>query len=469
MLLSITTKYQPATDIGFLLHKNPQNLHTISLSFGTVYVFYPEVSLEKCTVAILVEVDPIALTRKKNLSSNSFALKPYVNDFPYVSSSLMSVAINKAFGTLLSGRSKHRQELVNLAMPFEVKLPVIRCSGGKELLYQLFEPLGYEVTLKQHVLDSMFSNWGNSPYYTVELKNNCTLRELLIHLYVLIPVLDNNKHYWISESEINKLVKYGEGWLPAHPEKNLITKRYLKNFKPYINVALERLSENNILEYDADESDKIKVTEELLERNLNLNQQRLDWVLSKLKDYNVRKVIDLGCGEGNLLIKLLKDKSIDQITGCDISLKSLEIAENRLKIDDLPDIYKNKVNLFQSSLTYNDKRFYDYDAATLIEVIEHMNLDKLDFLKLTIFKFAKPGIVIITTPNVEYNSLFENLAPGKLRHNDHRFEWTRAQFANWSSEVAHQFNYSVTFYGIGNQDEQYGSPTQVGVFIKNVN
>lgn len=467
MLLTISTTHKPATDIGFLLHKNPQNLHTVSMSFGDVHVFYPEATEERCTAAVLLDVDPVALVRKNTPSGEGFALEQYVNDRPYVTSSFMSVAINKLFGTLFSGTSKHRQELVDQAIPLEVRIPVLPCRGGETLLRRLFEPLGYEVDATRHILDEKFPEWGDSSYFTVTLRRSCPLREFLIHLYVLIPVLDNDKHYWIGEDEIEKLLKFGDGWLAQHPDKDLITSRYLKNFKSLVNEVLVRLSEGQPME-EADETGEAqKPQEEALEKKINLNQQRMEWVTAKLKSCNAKRVVDMGCGEGKLLSYLIQDNSFEYMLGCDVSSRALEIAHQRLKIDRLPSFQQKRIDLIQTALTYRDKRLSGFDAATLVEVIEHLDVPRLDAMRRVIFEFARPGTVIITTPNADYNVLFENLPAGKFRHNDHRFEWTRAEFQDWSNKVASQFGYSVSFDGIGEPHEQWGTPTQAGIFVKN--
>ncbi len=467
MLLTITTTHQPATDLGYLLHKNPENLHTVSLSFGDAHVFYPEATAERCTAALLLDVDPVALVRKNTPSGEGFALEQYVNDRPYVASSFMSVAVNKVFGTAFSGKSKHRQELVEQPIPLEIKLSVLPCRGGEKLLRRLFEPLGYEVDAVRHILDEKFPEWGDSPYFTVTLKRTCPLREFLTHLYVLIPVLDNDKHYWIGDDEIEKLLKFGEGWLASHPDKDLITRRYLKNFKSLANEALERLSEGQPLEETSETGEVAAPQEESLEKKINLNQERIEWVVAKLKIHGTKRVIDLGCGEGKLLKHLLQDNSFEQITGSDVSSRSLEIAKERLNIERLPSFQQKRINLMQTALTYRDKRLAGYDAATLIEVIEHMDLPRLDAFKRVVFEFAKPSLVIVTTPNVEYNALFENLPAGKFRHNDHRFEWTRKEFQDWANNIASQFGYSVNFEDIGNKHETLGAPTQAGVFTRN--
>ncbi len=159
MLLTITTTHQPATDLGYLLHKNPARLHSFELSFGQAHVFYPEANAERCTAALLLDVDPVGLVRnRKGPAGEGGTLDQYVNDRPYVASSLLSVAISRVLNTALGGRSKNRPELAQTAIPLQAKLSVVPCRGGEKFLRRLFEPLGYEVSAQHHSLDERFPN-----------------------------------------------------------------------------------------------------------------------------------------------------------------------------------------------------------------------------------------------------------------------------------------------------------------------
>ncbi len=470
MLLTITTTHKPATDIGYLLHKSPSNLHTKDLSFGKAHVFYPEASEEKCTAALLLDIDPIGLVRKNR--GQAFPLAQYVNDRPYVCSSFMSVAINRVFGTLLSGKSKHRQELVDTDIPLEVTIHTLPCRRGEAFLRELFEPLGYAVEIEGGVLDENFPEWRDSPYLTMTLKKNCKLRDLLIHLYVLIPVLDNKKHYFIDEAEVEKLLQYGEGWLEAHPQKEVIANRYFRNLRSFTRLALEQLKDDVPVDYEDDNyqsvaDEKEEALEEAVkgEKKVGLHRQRHDTVLESLKKHAVSTVIDLGCGEGKLLQILKKEKSFSKVVGCDVSIRSLEIATERLK----PDRQRKnepELKVFQSALTYRDKRFSGFDAAVLVEVIEHIALSRLGALERTVFDDARPRVVIVTTPNSEYNVLFETLPAGEFRHNDHRFEWSRNEFESWATPIAKAHGYEVNFVPIGDLDETHGAPSQMAVFVQ---
>src|SRR5205809_1350020 len=160
MLLTLTTTHDPATDLGYLLHKNPAKLHSFELSFGKAHVFYPEASSHRCTVALLLEVDPVGLVRGKRGQHEGGTLDQYVNDRPYVLSSFMSVALGRAFGTAMTGRSKDRQELADQKIPLKATMAVVACRGDESFLREMFEPLGYTVGIERHALDEKFPEWG---------------------------------------------------------------------------------------------------------------------------------------------------------------------------------------------------------------------------------------------------------------------------------------------------------------------
>lgn len=455
MLLTLTTTHPPATDLGYLLHKHPDRCQTFELSFGQAQVFYPEATPERCTAALVLEIDPVRLVRGKTATS----LEQYVNDRPYVASSFLSVAIAQVFNTALSGRSKDRPELAEMAIPLEVKIPVLPCRSGKDFLHRLFEPLGYSVTATQYSLDEQFPDWGNSAYFSVELSATIPLHLLLSHLYVLIPVLDEEKHYWIDEDEVEKLLRHGKEWLANHPEKNQITQKYFKRQRHLAQAALAQLMIEETADLDTQDNSEVAI-----EKNISLNQQRLETVMQTLKDHNAKRVIDLGCGEGQLILAMARDNFFEQITGTDVSYRSLGIAHERLERTFLAAKQRDRIQLFQSALTYRDRRFKNYDAATLIEVIEHLDNARLSTLAQIVFGFACPQIVLVTTPNIEYNVKFTNLPMGTFRHPDHRFEWSRSEFETWATRLAKKFSYTVNFSAIGTEDEIVGAPTQMAVF-----
>ena len=460
MLFTITTTAHQADDLSFLLHKHPARVQVFELKFGKVHVFYPEVSETRCTAAMLLEVDPVALVRRHRGGSGG-TLGAYVNDRPYAASSFLSVAISQVFGTALAGHCKDLPDRVGEAMPFEVNIAVLPCRGGETVLRRLFEPLGYQVEATPHALDDQFPHWGTSPYFTVSLKATCSLQALLSHLYVLVPVLDDDKHYYVGEDEVEKLLRRGERWLPAHPERDFITERYLKYQRSLVREALARLQEDAVAP-DAT-AERYAAAEEALEAPVRLNALRLQAVLETLKHCGARRVLDLGCGEGKLLVMLMKDAHFEKLVGVDVSAQALEVAARRLHLDRYPK-RRERVSLLHGALTYRDDRLHGFDAAALVEVIEHLDAPRLRALERVVFAHARPGCIIVTTPNREYNVRFESLPAGNFRHPDHRFEWGRSEFRTWAEYVAAQFGYTVRFVPIGEADEALGPPTQMAVF-----
>lgn len=465
MLLTLTATRRPATDLGYLLHKHPARCQAFDLSFGKARVFYPEAGDDRCTACLLLDVDPVGMARGRKGGENA-SLGQYVNDRPYVASSLMSVAISQVYGSALAGRCKDRPEAAAEPMPLAARLDVLPVRGGERLLRGLFEPLGYEVEAERHPLDEHYAAWGESPYYSVTIRKTATLAELLTHLYVLIPVFDNQKHYFVGESELEKLLAKGEGWLAKHPEKEEISRRYLK-FRPSLyRQALARLVEEETPE-EADDERPADKLEAVLEKPLSLNEQRQGAVLAALRASGAKRVLDLGCGEGKLLRELLKDRQFEEIVGLDVSIRALEAAQKRLKLERLPERQSARLRLLHGSLMYRDKRLEGFDAAAVVEVIEHLDPPRLSALERVLFEFARPRAVVLTTPNQEYNVLWESLPAGQFRHGDHRFEWTRREFQDWARSVAARFGYTTRFLSVGPEDEEFGPPTQMAVFARN--
>jgi 3' terminal RNA ribose 2'-O-methyltransferase Hen1 len=468
MLLTITYTRPPATDLGYLLHKNPARVQSFALSFGQAHVFYPEASEERCTAALLLDVDPVSLVRRRGSRPTPPSMggpggQQYVNDRPYVASSFLSVALGEVFGTAMGGRSRERPELAETPLPLRARLAVLPAArGGEALLRRLFEPLGYTVEAQGHPLDERFPDWGPSRYYTVTLDGTCRLRDLLTHLSVLVPVLDDEKHYWVDDSEVEKLLRRGGDWLAAHPERTLIVDRYLLHQRRLARAALARLLEADQTDPDADEAAHGEEEETVVERPIRLSDQRVGAVLAALKRCGAKSVLDLGCGEGRLLRELATDVQFTRIVGVDVSHRTLEVARDRLQR--LAHRQRERVTLLHGALTYRDGRLAGFDAATVIEVIEHLDPPRLAAFERVLFEYARPGAVVVTTPNVEYNVRFPRLPAGRLRHRDHRFEWTRAEFQAWAQAVAARHGYAVRFLPVGPEDPEVGAPTQMGVF-----
>ncbi|MBD9728117.1 3' terminal RNA ribose 2'-O-methyltransferase Hen1 [Streptomyces caniscabiei] len=480
MFLTISTTgtpERPATDLGFLLHKHPDRAQAFSTSYGKAHVLYPEADVERCTAALLLEVDAVALVRrgkgKGRGGAPDAALAQYVNDRPYAASSLLAVALNDVFSSAVRGQCKARPDLPAEVRPLRVEIPALPARGGPDLVVKLFAPLGWTVTAEAVPLDTQFPEWGASRYVRLVLESeSLTLAEALRHLYVLLPVLDDAKHYWVSSDEVDKLLRAGEGWLPAHPEHQLITSRYLSRRWSLTRQAMERLELVRLAEADDSEVEEIDNAveesadgeDESAEKSTPLAVQRRDAIIAALKDSGAARVLDLGCGQGQLVQALLKDVRFTEIVGTDVSMRALTIASRRLKLDRMGERQASRVQLFQSSLAYTDKRLKGYDAAVLSEVVEHLDLPRLPALEYAVFGSARPRTVLVTTPNVEYNVRWESLPAGHARHGDHRFEWTRAEFRTWATTVAERHGYDVEFVPVGPDDPEVGPPTQMGVF-----
>lgn len=570
-----------ADDLGYLLHKNPAKVQAFEQSYGMAHVLYPEATAQRCTAALLLEVDPVRLVRGKQRGTPEFSLAQYVNDRPYAASSLLSVAIAKVFGSALHGRCAQRPELPDLMLPLRIDLPAVPCKGGPEAAERVFAPLGWTVVATPLPLDPAFPEWGESHYLRLELTGALRLADALAHLYVLLPVLDGSKHYWLDTTEIDKLLRFGAGWLADHPDREWITRRYLSRRHTLVRAALARLAEVDDLEPEdlgAVEEDVDDATDaesataaahaagghhpgnatggahstdaahstggnsslpslqpvvtasppatsaphhtattgattaaaapappelgiEPAEavapdasvpdiatpgtevpsaisadaatgasaagaepRPLSLAVTRRAAVMRALHEVGAQRVLDLGCGEGALLRELVADRAFTEIVGVDVAVRSLHIAKRRMAR--LPEWQARRVSLRQGALTYTDASLRGYDAAVLMEVIEHVDASRLRALEHAVFGSAAPGAVLVTTPNGEYNSLYEGLPAGKFRHADHRFEWSRSEFAAWAHGVAETYGYAVRFVPIGPEDDTLGPPTQMAVFTR---
>jgi 3' terminal RNA ribose 2'-O-methyltransferase Hen1 len=479
VLLTVTTTHQPATDLGFLLHKHPGRARAFDVASGTAHVFYPEASGERCTAALLLEVDPVALVRGPGDS-----VTHYVNDRPYAASSLLAVALKGVFGTALAGRCTARPELAASAIPLEIHVPALRCVGGAGLAERVFRPLGWTVSAVPVPLAP--AAWGDSAFVDLRLTGTVRLADALNHLYVLLSVLDDAKHYWVSTDEVDKLVRAGSGWLAGHPERELITRRYLAHRRALTDAALARLAESDDLdpaeldnavpelapeaEPEPETQAEVVTPEEAgtPEENgqpVSLAVLRRRAVLGVLREAGARTVADLGCGEGTLTGDLLRVGEFTQVIAADVSARALAQAARRLRLDRMPDARRERLTMFQSSLTYRDARLAGLDAAVLMEVIEHVEPDRLSALERAVFGFAAPRAVVVTTPNREYNPEY-GLADGRLRHRDHRFEWDRAEFAAWAARIGAAYGYGFRLAGVGQESPTAGAPTQLAVFTR---
>lgn len=465
MLLTLTTTHEPATDLGYLLAKNPSRVQSYALSFGRAHVYYPEASSARCTAALLVDIDPLELVVRARRAGNEGALTQYVNDRPYAASSFLSVAISSVLGSALGGRSKERPELAGTPIALAATVTPLP-AGAAGLIRRLFEPLGYDVEIETAPAAQSAIDEG-AGHCALTLRGIKRLGELLRHLYVLIPVLDDDKHYWVGDDEVEKLLAKGEGWLDTHPERELIATRYLKRQRSLAAQAIARLGAEDAVDPDEGET-RGAAQEAQLEAAPRLDDLRMAAVIAALVQAGSSRVADVGCGEGKLVRALLGDRRFAHVLGLDVSSRALEHAARRLHLDRLPEAQAKRVSLLQGSVVYRDARLREFDAICAIEVVEHIDATRLAAFEDAIFRAAAPATVIVTTPNIEYNARFATLPAGKLRHNDHRFEWTRAEFRAWCEGVAARCGYAAHLSGIGEDDPELGAPTQMCVFSREV-
>lgn len=457
MYLSLATTHKPATDFGFLLMKHPGRVHETDLSFGRAVVFFPEANEERCEAVLMLDIDPIDLVRGKGRADG--LLDQYVNDRPYAASSFLSVALNRIYRSAMVGNSRERPELASSAIPLEIVITPVPVRGSQGLIQRLFEPLGWTVEI------TPVSETDVSHYVHLRLTGSMRLADALSHLYVLIPVLDRDKHYWVGDDEVEKLLSKGGDWFLAHPERELITGRYLKNRRDLVRMALSRLApdEGNAEEVPTRGFDE---PEDILEKPFNLHDLRLDIVANLLAASGAKSVADLGCGEGKLLERLVRNRQFEKIMGIDASMRCLDRAAERLHFDRPGATIRERVTLLHGALTYRDERWHGFDAAALVEVIEHLDVDRLPAFCDVVFGAGRPQTVVITTPNADYNVLFPNLAAGAFRHSDHRFEWSRAEFQKWIAIIEDRYGYQAVFSGIGEEHPEHGHISQVAVLTR---
>ena len=456
MFVSISTTHRPATDLGFLLMKHPDRVHEVELAFGRAVVFFPQAHEARCEAVLILDIDPIGLVRGRGSAEG--LLDRYVNDRPYVASSFLSVALNRVFRSAMAGTSRERQDLAAMALPLEIIVTPLPVRGSGDLVRALFEPLGWMVEVERIAGEA-----GPSRYVRARLAGILRLADALSHLYVLMPVLDDDKHYWIGDDEVEKLLAKGGAWLQTHPKRELVIRRYLKRRGALVRAALARLAPEEVFD---GESGRTAGAEDILEAPLRLHDLRIEAVAAALTTAGASAVADLGCGEGKLLARLARDQRFTRLIGLDASMRALERAADRLKIGRIGAARDERISLLHGVLTYRDARWQGVDAAALIEVIEHLDPDRLPALAEVVFGAARPATVIVTTPNADHNVLFPTLAAGAFRHPDHRFEWTRAEMQAWAGTIASQYGYRAVHSGIGDAHPEFGPPTQMAVLTR---
>lgn len=487
LILTITYEGQNTQDLGYLLYKNPYRAQSFDLPTGKAHVVYPEISDERTTAALILDLDPLILSKGKP-GTGEAGLFDYVNDRPYVSSSFMSGAIKKVFATAMTGRCVQRQELADARIDLTVKLFMLPVRGEKDMINRFFAPLGYTVSFETFPIDEDFPEWGESPYVNLCLKGRVRLADLLNQIYILIPVFDLQRHYYAGEDEIENVIRHGNNWLSTHPERDYILKRYFNKSRNYAKEAISRLdSIYSDSEKPFIEEIGLKSSAEDIEKsteNTNgettpseirqysgepLDKIRIQTVCNTVISCEAKTVIDIGCGEGKLLALLAKEPQIQKIAGVDVSVSALKKARLRLENLLFSDSQRQKVTLFQGSLMYRDKRYKGYDALCLVEVLEHIDPKKLPVLEKNIFGYTSPNIAVITTPNRAYNVNYDYLT-GAFRHKDHRFEWDEKEYRAWCEKICEEYGYGFELSGIGRDIEIVNAaslcPTMMAVFRK---
>jgi 3' terminal RNA ribose 2'-O-methyltransferase Hen1 len=443
MQLTIQASGDNVQAISYLLAKNPNNLYERNHKGHLVRLFYSKFTETELEVTIFVTPDPIEMVKN---NSNSYDITHYINDREFAVSSIFCSFIRSALGTALNGQPKEEHlKWVNHPFSFNFEFGPVVSSLSDEKLMNLFEPIGYEVTINRPEIEYSFPIKTKSSARYLSIKGMKTLQEGLRHLFVLIPVIDNYKHYFIDEKEIEKLERYGEGWLEQHPLRDLIYRQALRFKEIY-----------SLVENSSKDEKKVEPV-----KKVRLNELRYEKIVNAVSQMKPRSVVDFGSGEGKLSVQLGFVEGITEILAVEpsesASLKALE-RFNKVKNKEkfvIPE-------LLWGSLFYYDERLKDKDVIILCEVIEHIDETRLPKAMDTLLHDYQPGALIITTPNREYNELYD--MEEHLRHNDHRFEWTRAEFRQWCTERNYSNDYELLFDGIGEEHPSHGFPTQMCIF-----
>jgi 3' terminal RNA ribose 2'-O-methyltransferase Hen1 len=447
MQLSIKVTGQGAGVVSHLISKNPHNLYERNEKGHTVRLVYTTSSEEETEFLLYVVPDPIELVRN---SPDLYNITQYINDREFAVSSLFCSFIRTALGTALNGKPKEEyRSWVDHELQLELRFGPLASSLSDKQIQQLFEPLGYKIGIDYGDF-TVFKEKSTARYLTI--KGTKTLQTSLRHVFVLIPVLDDYKHYFIDEREVEKLERYGEGWLEFHPLADLIIKRSLR-FRDVIAKSNFKVSDEKDLNFRNKAPSKPR-----------LNDMRYEAIVKQVQSLtNKSTVIDMGAGEGKLSVQLGFIPGIQEILAVEPSQREHIRAKERFEKAKQIEGFLEP-SLLWGSLFYTDDRLRNKDVMILCEVIEHINEDRLPGIMELIFRENRPRTFLITTPNQEYNAIYD--LGENMRHNDHRFEWSREEFQNRCQNWIANVPYSVVFAGIGEEQEPYGFPTQMAIFSR---
>lgn len=448
MQLTIRATGDNVKAISYLVSKNPENLYERNQKGHLVRMFYSKFADKELEMTVFVTPDPLELMQNK---SNSFDITHYINDREFAVSSIFCSFIRSALGTALNGQPKEEYaQWVGHEFPFVLELGPVASTLSDQQLKDLFEPMGYQVDIERPEIHYSFQLKESSTVRTLTLTGYQTLQNSLRHLFVLIPVIDNYKHYFIDEKEIEKLERYGDGWLEEHPMREMIYRQALR-FKEIYSLV---------------ESPNTEEKPEEPVRKVRLNEMRYEKIVETAKLLKPNSIVDFGSGEGKLAVQLGFINGVQEVLAVEPSQAATLKAVKRFeKVKDRSSFIEPTT--LWGSLFYYDERLKGKDLIILCEVIEHIDAQRLPKAFDTILNLYAPESLIITTPNQEYNEIYD--MEDHFRHDDHRFEWTRQEFQEWCKARNHLDLYELEFSGIGEENLNQGFPTQMCVFKRKVN
>ena len=446
MLLTIACNGPDATDLSWLLHKRPDRFQKFDLGYGNAFIFFPEYARDRCTACLLLEIRSDSLNELCKAKDGEFQ---YVNSRQYLSSSLLSAAIGRAFSSALKGVCQDKPSLVDKSYDIEIRISSFSCRINPDFIERILAPLGYGIEWEELQKEEDYLDGGFS-YGDLHLRIHATLQNVLSHLYILFPVFDRQTHVWLGETQLQKFIRHSQKWLGEHPEKRLIINEY---FGPAADLRYRMLELFGALRNQDDNP-----------QYASLNYARQSAIDGVLAASGAKSVIDLGCGNASLLSYLHEKDTYEKLAGMDVSAKNIESARKKLGSSFLHT--RATPDLFIGSLTYSDKRIFGYDAAILSEVIEHFETERMDSIMRIILSEARPKLFVMTTPNKTYNHEFPFLEPGAFRHPDHRHEFDKNEFSEFCERYASMFDYDFEMSHIGEELSEVGAPTLMGIFKK---
>lgn len=422
MLFTLRVTGPQAADLAVLIDKSPDKLHSTRLPFGMAHVFFPEVASDAATMALVLDVEAVHWT--SNGSSDGFAT---------TNSAMMSVAISRALGTALAARAPQRPELVSAVLPVEVCLSSLAVKRGSTDAQALFGPLGYDVTVEETACGSSVATDEDLVRQTVRLKKLCPLYEVLSHLYVLGPLLDGHVRDRVLDGERESLLVHAEGAARGHASSERIMSAHAARRTSETALAFRRLA--------AVDSVGAQTTGEGLSQLSQLDDARADAIVLELREAAAHTVVDLGCGDGKLLARLVREKALTKIVGFDVAHLALEAAASRMKLDRRGAKKSERIDLWHGSLYYSDARLSGFDAAVLADVVQYLPQERLAEMERVVFQQACPNTVVV-------------MLNGAKRDEDASADgWSAKRFDAWASGVSERSGYRIRLLSPGSSQQ----------------